>query len=492
MRAWIRAALVPVAGTTAFAACTSFSVVQPSTSSTSSTSSTGGTESTGSTGGTGGTGGAAPTCTMPSTATDNEPNETPETATCLSFEKLLATSLNPTDKDVDYYTFQGTKGEAILIVAGPPDPDRYKLTLLDANKTVIATDVHSTTRDCYYLPDGGGSCTSDLNNYPWRNKNLIETFLPKTGTYYVRFSDRPDSPPADPSVLYSLELHRIASLDASTHKFDFETSGTVTDKTNGSAKIGNTVSVSEFAMDNQSNYAASVFYGVFNISTDTDFFKFNMPPGPKYKDGYVAEFRPVPAGPTGDGSSSRVGSLAVIDAFGTTTLALADLSIGETPELRVLLQAGTDYYLRVRQPAGTVADNNFYFVYYYPEAPSTVELSDATNSVIDTPEDYGYGIWGNLSAGDDDYYRIPVSPGFPFSMVCSGQRIGSGLRGLTISAFAGSAGHAPIAGTATADTQLDAATFVANAPAGETSVIIKISAISSDPTINGKYYWCGG
>jgi hypothetical protein len=499
MRALIRAALILVAATTVFAACTSFTVVQPSTTSTSSASGTGG--GSGGTGGTGGTGGGAHTCTMPSPATDNEPNDTPETATCLSFEQPLPpTYLNPADKDVDYYTFQGTKGEAILILAAPPTPDRYILTLLDANKTAIAADVRNAARGCYYDFSGPGvglSCTSELNNFPWSNKNIIETVLPETGTYYVRFSDCfaqkkcPGFSPPDPSVLYSLELHRIAALDASSHKFDFETSGTVTDKTNGSAKIGNTVSVTEFANDNQNNYAASVFYGEFNTTTDTDFFKFNMPPEPQYKDGYIAEFRPVPAGPNGDGSNSPVGSLAVVDASGSKTLALADLSVGDSPELRVLLQAGTDYYLRVRQPAGTVAGNNFYFVYYYPEAPDAVELNDVTNSVIDTPEDSKYSIWGNLSPGDDDYYTIPVTQGSVVFMVCSGQRMGSGLRGLTISAFAGSAGHAPIMGTATPDSALDGAKFfVAATPAGETSVIVKISATSSDSTISGNYYWC--
>jgi hypothetical protein len=508
MRTLIRAALVPVAMATSFAACTSFSIVQPGTSG------TGGSGGTGDTGSTASSGGVESACKMP--PGDQEPNDTAETASCLAFDQKVTGLLDPTPKDVDYYSFQGTKGDAIIIAAtSPGEFKRARLTLLDATKDPVANAPVDLKFADFHDPRNFEifwSAASDFDNYPWNDSNTLETVLPETGTYYVKLTDCYTSgdcgnwgAPLNASSPYSLELHRIASYDPSSHKFNFETGGMVTDQTNDSAKSGSTVSITEFPTDMQipPAGASSIFYGNFDGTTDVDVFKFKVPldAAMDFNDGYVADFRPVAAGTSGNGSTSPIGALTILDASGGTILASVDVSKAEAPQLRVLLKPDTEYYLKVeQQPGGPTGSNNFYFIHFYPEVVGRNEKSPMTSTTVATPQDldafdslYFHDpteVWGDLGAGTTDYYQFNFPPDAHFEVVCSAERIGSGLRGLKMSAFKSSAGNAPIDAPSTAEPTMLDVHIRGTDPTGDFSVIFSVSATSIDPMNPSTYYRC--
>jgi hypothetical protein len=508
MRTLIRAALIAVATATSFVACTSFSIVQPGAGG------AGGSGGTGDTGSTASSGGAASACKMP--LGDLEPNDTPETASCLLFDQKVPGLLDPTPTDVDYYSFQGTKGDAIILVAtSTGEFKRGRLTLLDAAKDPIANAAVELKFATYYDPrnfEVFWSSVSDFDNYPWNDSNTIETVLPETGTYYVKLTDCNTSndcgnwgAPLNASSPYSLELHRIASYDPGSHKFNFETGGTVTDQTNDSATSGSTVSITKFPTDMQSPPvgASSIFYGNFDSPSDVDVFKFKVPldAAMDFKDGYVADFRPVAAGTSGNGSTSPIGALTILDASGVSILASVDVSKAEAPQLRVLLKPDTEYYLKVeQQPGGPTGSNNFYFIHFYAEVAEFIEESAMTNTTVTTPQDLGdfdsqyfwhhAEVWGDLGAGTTDYYQFNFPPDAHIEVVCSAERIGSGLRGLKLSAFKSSAGNVPIDAPSTdGPTKLDAR-ITGTGATGVTSVIFSVSATSMDPVNPSTYYRC--
>lgn len=510
MRTLIRAALIPVAMATSFVACTSFSIVQPGGGS---TSGTGGSGGTGDTGSASSSGGVESACKMP--LGDLEPNDTAETASCLLFDQKVPGLLDPTPKDVDYYSFQGTKGDAIILVAtSTGEFKRGRLTLLDATKNLVASAAVDQKFDKYDPRNFEifWSSVSDFDNYPWNDSNTIETVLPETGTYYVKLTDCYTSvdcgnwgAPLNASTPYSLELHRITSYDPSSHKFNFETGGMVTDKTNDSATSGSTVSITEFPTDMQipAAGASSIFYGNFDSATDVDIFKFKVPldAAMDFKDGYVADFRPVAAGTSGNGSTSPIGALTILDASGGTILASVDVSKVEAPQLRVLLQPDTEYYLKVeQQPGGPTGNNNFYFIHYYAEVTEFIEDSAMTNTAVTTPDDLGdfdsyyfyhlAEVWGNLGAGTTDYYQFNYPQASHFNVVCSAERLGSGLRGLKMGAFTSSAGHVQIDAPPTAEPTILDVDIRGVVPVNDTSVIFSVSATSMDPMNPSTYYRC--
>ena len=507
MRTLIRAALIPVAMATSFVACTSFSIIQPGAGG------TGGSGGTGDTGSTAGSGGVASLCKMP--PGDLEPNDTAETASCLAFDQKVPGLLDPTPKDVDYYSFQGTKGDAIIIVAtSTGEFKRGRLTLLDATKDPVASAPADQKFDKFDPRNFEifWSSASDFDNYPWNDSNTIETVLPETGTYYVKFTDCYTSvdcgnwgAPLNASTPYSLELHRIASYDPSSHKFNFETGGTVTDQTNDSATSGSTVSITEFptGMQTPPAGASSIFYGNFDSTTDVDVFKFKVPldAAMDFKDGYVADFRPVAAGKSGNGSTSPIGALTILDSSGVSILASIDVSKVEAPQLRVLLKPDTEYYLKVeQQPGGPTGNNNFYFIHYYAEVAEFIEKSAMTNTTVTTPQDlddfdsYYFNhlveVWGELGAGTTDYYKFNYPQNAHFEVVCSAERVGSGLRGLKLSAFKSSAGNVPIDAPSTAEPTMLDVHIRGTDPTSDTSVIFSVSATSMDPMNPSTYYRC--
>jgi hypothetical protein len=132
----------------------------------------------------------------PDASCADQSNETPDTATAITLDGAPFSGRICPSGDVDYYSFSAPGGTPVRIKIGakrldPLNPLDSFIQLIDANgKDVITSndDIDST------------------NSAPPYRDSLIETILPKTGTYYVRVKawDYPGS--GGPAYTYQLSV----------------------------------------------------------------------------------------------------------------------------------------------------------------------------------------------------------------------------------------------------------------------------------------------
>jgi hypothetical protein len=211
----------------------------------------------------------------------------------------------------------------------------------------------------------------------------------------------------------------------------------------------------------------------------------------------------------GDGSTSGV-RVWVTDATGAVILAREDQADygtgrdGAPPHLSVPVTLGATYYFFVEGTASTSSPTtDFYYIEHFVGADYAGTLESETiggsndaipsaelwSSPIDAPG--AYFVDGSIDpAGEQDFFRVdPPAGSRQVSLSCAAQRLGSGVRGLSV-LLATSDGSA-IAGTSATETaMLEAAVSGVALPVGTTQAFLRVRGGSQDPTVVGTHYAC--
>jgi len=472
------------------------------------TSGTGATTTTG----TMSTGGGMPTS---SSTTGGDSNIDCKTAAMLEMNVLDSgeESLEPVEEDEDFFTFEGTAGQIIILFGdAKPDEDPFAdgypdlvFTLFNADGTQIAENddpIPRNTQDSTLytvLPEDGQYCVrvmdfcrwSDLKGQPCPTEQVIEEpgFRVTVGEL---------DPEADTVVLH----------DEATEPTPME-----------------------YGKDEASTigaYFTTVVAGEYTDADDVDTFTFTIPTdlpcnaqgekcidlaamGDERTSAYVEIF---PTGDVGNGSTVPTGKVWITDAaankIGEVDGSKVDPTFGLT--LNPPVTHGQPYTLHVQAPAGSmVGTNPFYFLIHYGGGSNPLEQETlaamATNDTVATAEPMGaspttgggtgYFIAGTLfNDGDVDFYTFDNAALQASDVVfatCSGQRSGSAIRGLKVTVL-DDAGATTI-GAAPAETAENESTLGdagATIPPSTVSMVLKVETEgAADSTITGRYYQCG-
>lgn len=452
---------------------------------------------TGGTGGSGGQGGGPSTSSSssstsgPSSSSSSgsvDGNDTPETATVIEIDTPFDEELYPTG-DVDYFTFNGTKGQALFILtqaqgsslAFDPDTINTVITLYDENQVQIA---ENNDRQ----PQGS-------------NDSELFTILPATGKYYLRvtecwslFSSSTCSGPEDKSnTTYSLS---VIALDPTA-------AGNIEDD-ESLPNVPVTFSKSS------SGYYLSVIYGTYTDATDVDVFSMTIPADavnpPAGTRTTITEYL-LRSGKNGNGSTTSIGRVYVTDAADATNTPIAMLNATDfsnrTPRLQPPLDFSKDYLLWVERPAGMVGTNDFYFLLHGQGYSNPLEADDAGNDMpagaeVLTLDNNGvsYFIEGDFTSDTDvDHYAVSAPSGtMQVAFACTAHRSGSGARG-----FLGELHYTDpstmmdkLLVNSLESAQNDAFTNYVNLPAGVTDLVFKVAVTKpQDPNVSSSFYRCG-
>ncbi len=268
-------------------------------------------------------------------------------------------------------------------------------------------------------------------------------------------------------------------------------------------------------------YYRIVEMGASAAPADVDTWSFNVPvdafSGLDNSAGEVAGacgfsfFRP---GVDGNGSSAASGLIAsVADAADPLTL-LARTDVFANPtalaEISFRCRAGGSYLFSVaRTPEAAVGENDFYFWNHVLTGTNPLEAESRAGGALDAnntgasaealvvqPRDDGsasYFVEGAIDHdGDADFFSVEVPAGTTkFSASCAGQRIGSGVRGLTLRAFTGADPSVPVDGATATESAAEDLGITDADITGNTGLVLSITAASLEPGIRGAGYRCG-
>jgi hypothetical protein len=416
-------------------------------------------------------------------------------------DELTVGELDPIETDNDFFKFEGTAGDAVLIsTVAKTDPnspgpfaDGYPdlvITLFDSNQQQIAQNDDPIPRN-----------TQDSTLY---------TVLPSTGTYYIRVEEfcqvlGLSSPNCDQAYFDSI-TERLYGLFAA--KLDPASDGNVGEPATDN-DMPYEVAPSEFVENNDgTGFFAISFQGTFKAAADEDVYTFTLPttfPTAQGRD--TSNFELFPTGVDGNGSTVPTGLVWITDSADNVIAQVDGTKLDPIDgyPISAPLTLGETYQLHV-QSSGTPGANPFYYVLHYQSGSNDVEMDDMGNNVITTPESvaavetaggFPAGFFaGNLlvAAGDEDHFLIEAAPnaGDFLYVTCSAQRAGSGLRQFKATAYNADTGMA-IAGATATETDTAQLSFGDQGVAlgGATSVIVKVEAGMQDPVVLGNYYQCG-
>jgi hypothetical protein len=464
---------------------------------------TGGTPGPGPTvGGMGGMGGAP-----------GDGNDSFAEAIELTVGEGLLGEFDPAATDVDFYSFNGSAGDAVLIQTdaksgilgvGPgTDPfiEGYAdlvVELYDEAEQLIATNDDPIPRN-----------TQD---------SRLVTILPATGKYYLKVSEFCLSWDQGP-----MGRDCYSDLDESGEYGIAVSVLNPADNSNIEEVEGANPTPWEYEPNTDAGaglYFASVGWGNFSAAADSDPFSFNTPDDVDLEVGTPALFTGrlnatfdfFPSGTTGNGSAADPGVVRVINA--TTMAVVAELDVAAVMDptfgatIDVPVDAATDYVLEFNgEPGSTFGDGYFYFTWGSIGPANPVEndpmfaLGGAGNETLvdadgmyeqantDMDMSTSWFIEGDIdSATDVDFYLVPVTGDPLLSAFCSGINSGSGL---TVTASLVDDTGALLPG-ATATETLNQMGFLANVAAPATGdVYLKIERGAQSPTVTGTYYRCG-
>lgn len=475
------------------------------TTSTGSTS-TGSTMTTSSsTGGAGGGGGAGG---MGACAGDKDGNCNPETAEPIEINDMnpIEADLEPVDEDEDFYSFEGTAGQALFIYTDAKQPpDEFSndyadlvITLYDANGKRIAENDDPTPR--------------------FSNDSEIYTILPADGTYYVRVEEcttwaiqngLPDTscaPAGD--ILDTSYTLSIFELDPALPSIVIESKG---------MDIADPMSAAAIEYEpgqNPGTFIIATNAGYFTDAMDKDYFKFTVPvddPGTMANEGIVLDpterlvgyFNFPPPGDSGNGSTSPLGMISIVDPVTMAVHARIDGNLSN--EMSPPLEVGKEYLIEMAAPAagGDFAGNPFYFFLHNGGGSNPVEKEltggGAPNNTHLTAEvlvkamnTQSYFVEGDLTGApvDVDYFEVAVPAGMNVvSVACGAKRSGSGLENFKATVL-GADGMMSV-GTGTEAANMDL--FLQNlaVPAGAMKLYLKLEAGSQNAMVTSSFYRCG-
>ncbi len=460
----------------------------------------GGTDTTstggGGAGGTGGTGGTTVTTSSSSTTSSSTTTSTTTSTTVpgcaggldFAFGDIIEGNLAATGQQ-DYYRFQGTKGQVLWIDINAQEIDQVSfdpsyidtiVTLFDADEKKIAQNDN---------PEEFSSADSRLY-----------TILPADGDYCIRVAEcwtaksNPgsacQSPQEKSTTAYELQVFELVD--------DGTMDGAVADPETGN-DAASAVSLDFVGAQDAGSYYTTYAWGYYDTVDDVDVYKLSLPAdlAVPMESRAAASITAFNNGPSGTGSTIATGELVIVDAA-SPDVPFARLDATKANSLRVPLPLDKEYLLFVNRPQATAKTNDFYFLSTFPGWGNPIELSNATNDDIATPELIDLSsatsafVEGDLlPITDVDHFQVAVPGGTTtVTGVCGARTQGSGLRQMKISLF-GDDGALLAAGSTSIETQTQLA-LVSDAPLGNyASIVLKVEAPIQAADASSAYYQCG-
>ncbi len=300
--------------------------------------------------------------------------------------------------DVDLFQFTATAGQWVRIITrsggSPVDP---VITLFDADMNQIAEN-------------------DDEIVVPHITDSEINFHVPADGTYFVRVQEYStwagETPVGGPEFTYSLR----APL------WDDATSGVVVDPENGDDAAS--------AVQDE----LGVILGTFRDADDVDVYRIRVASSTTVD--YSVDI--LPAGTTGQGSTSPAGKVWLTDLANTQTIAAVDQSVGND-SLGPPVNPG-EYLMWIAHPATAVGANDFYVLKPRLFVENPLERGEPNNTLA-TAEALAEAVSGTvrqsfilarLSGTDVDYFSFEIRMNEAVSVACGAESSGSGVRGLSV------------------------------------------------------------
>lgn len=465
---------------------------------------TSGTNSTGTTSQTSSTGTTSSTISTGSTTTGNNgcagTFATAQDIT-LNDQTPTACQLNKPDADAGFFKFTGTKGQAVIIATSAKvGTDPFDTTYLDTVVTVYDSQMNQIAQNDDPTPR-------------YSNDAEVWTILPADGEYVFSVRECNAVFPgncADAALITTFDYEvSVFETDSSAPVVTGEiVSGSAPTDVPNDASTPASLPAIKYEFGTTGYYLSKVF-GVFHTATDVDVYSFTVPSDIEVNAGgrAIMNFGAFPAGTDGNGSTSSVGKMWIVDPADLThKVAEVDVSVGSTPgDIGAPIKTlGNELYLFVTKPAGALGGNDFYVINHYGGGSNPVELANATNGVAATAEaldDSGgadflatYFVDGNLTpaATDVDFYSVAVPAGAAtISVACGAQRSGSGLRGMKFEVV--KADGSSLSPKAEGIDAADEDVFIDKAavPSGASTLLIKIHGATQDAVVTSDFYRCG-
>lgn len=398
----------------------------------------------------------------------------------------ILSELNPPDTDVDFWTFSSPGGLTSILMDAKPDDDGFAdgymdliIEVYDADQNLLATNDDPFPRD-----------TQDPH---------LLTILP-AGNFFVKVAEWCATPEAA-GVCGDDYFDNLESLDYAVNVFPqsaFDDTAIAEVEPNDTQAQATPSEFVESMTDGA--YYLNYGFGEFADTDDVEFFSFTVPTNVTLTTGRLTNdliFQP----PTtlGSGSARFTGVVDILNAGGDV-IARQDWS-GQTESANYRqisgapLIAGDQYFIRVSAGATATAPLPPFFIYTHNLSGSNpLEQAELTNNLIVSPEELftdadpdSYFIEGDLGDGDTDHFLVQAA-GTYFAYSCSGERSGSGVRGLTVTVLAADNAMELASFSESADEDL----FDFDKETGtETALVFRITKTSQASGVTGNYYRCG-
>ncbi|XXX71873.1 pre-peptidase C-terminal domain-containing protein [Sorangium sp. So ce134] len=414
----------------------------------------------------------------------------------------LEGTLEPLEEDADYYSFTGTKGQPVYLIsdAKPEDGERDPtypdtvITLLDADGNQIAQNDD---------PEDG-----------FTNDSELLTVLPADGEYFIVVQDCNAAFPDFAFPNGCFDPAEVVSFDYSLRFLPIDPAASETDSLVGETEPNNGAELAgqmpyELNQDESAYYTTFVF-GSFGDEADVDVYSFTPPATPEVDNALLAQLSVSgPSGPEGNGSTVEVSEVAVFNATDLTS-AYAKIDPSTGGDIAVPVEAGQEYFVFVKRPAGEVGKNDFYILLHSRTSSDPLEAEDATNGDVATPEGglvsfpnggggVSFAIEGKLAdseeAPDVDVYEVPlddVEEGWTISVICGAQRHGSGVRELRAEVLNGDGTEIGATHSATETEEEDLfieSAAIPEAPEGN-RLLVRVSAGTPAADVTSRGYNC--
>lgn len=397
--------------------------------------------------------------------------------------------LDPADSDADYFFFNGTAGDAILIGSdAKPDGDEFAEGYVD-----LVVELYNEQEQLIATNDDPFPRSSQDSSF--------YTVLPATGKYYLKVNDFctwAGAGTCDDAYYDNLTdtafVTYVIPLDPAEES-------NVAEAAEPNDTLAN-ATVMEYAVaDMPGQYYLSLAWGEYSTG-DTDAIRFTVPADLVFEADSRANASLLvpPPGVDGSGSSVNPGILSVSEAVSGNVIAQFDMSartadITARATLDFPVTPGTEYLLTNSEgPTAGGSGTPFYFVVHSVGTGNPVETQEIPNSLPATPEALAqaegvdsYFIEGDLPTADVDYFRVAVLDE-TFTVACGSLRSGSGATGFKVSVLESD-------GTTELDSAVETVTtdlLIEDVdPGAETELIVKIEKESQDATNTGNFYRCG-
>ncbi len=413
-------------------------------------------------------------------------------ATLLTVGKPATGALDPTG-DVDFYKFDGVKGQLVYIQVvtsqttqkKPMDP-----SIIDTVLTMYGPDQQPYAFD----DDPSGVAVNDSE---------IWTILPQTGTYWLKVEEcwtfvasQPGStavcaPPQSKSdTQYQLNVGVVSPSMSPSIVLDAETGDS----------INNTTTAGFEKTPDGLSYYVDILYGFFKNGVDVDPFAMTPPLDVKVTQGRATLFvRGLPGGVQGDGSSCDPGVISALIPGTSGVLAQSDLATGL---LEVPVTLGQKIVLMNKHGTGAMGSNDFYVLIADVGDSGPIEKADAANNVPSGAEvltvasgssasGSTYYIAGDITqkGADVDHFSFAVPSGtWTVTVFCTSSGIGSGVQGFGAALLDANGNALPGATNTEATSPQEVTNFPV--PAGTKTLILKTSATGQSAAVTGTFYRC--